>query len=851
MIKNLHSPKNHNERFFCKAIMVASQKRSFTAAANLLVLKCFIAVAILTGLLFPLNKSIAQAPIITTSVGMPTGNASCYGVAYGNSVYVSILFDGKIFTSTTGLSWTKQTDASIPTGKFNKICFGNGYFVIVGNAGLIITSTDGITWTSRTSNTTENLYDVQYLESNYYIVGNKGIIRKASAVTTWVTVTLNAGLAADDLRSISFGNGKYVIGVGFNTTANSGAILRSTTGASNSWTFQGVHPGSFLNKAQYIKDRFYLFFSGSYIYTSTDATTWTNASITLTLPNSTTGSWDASHQISNGLYDGTRFIFFGQGSYFGYGSVFTSTNGTSITLQNKTAHITCNGSAYLNGKYFQHGNEGIVSSTDGINYQYPTCSYTGLASDGSSYVGVGAVGQTGLIFSSTDFSNMTSKSQIGTKGVNAVTYTGTKYVAIGDQIVLESTNSGTTWTQISTPTDNYTGIAYGSGKYVAIGIKKSDNSNLISYSSDGISWTTANTENISYFKVKYLNGQFFALGVSGITGLGAVMHSADGITFTEITPNLTFDCAYYNDVVFDGAKYHFMGMAFLDAANYIYDGFFNISSATVTNRNSYSNRGSITTPPTGVILGGSWGEGAFAYSNGRFAGVVNDISTYQTYVIYSQDGINWTDSALNETGVVTGAVAAGNTFRFAGYGDTKISVIFAGNVLPVSILQLKGSNSNNTTNLSWKTENEQNTQSFAIEYSTNGTKWQTVGNIAAAGNSNKTSVYYFNHNAAGNINKYYRVVLNDADGQLKYSNIINLKSSNLATGVYAYPNPTRSGSFTLQLKQAVSIQLYNSNGLMVMQKQLKEGTQQLNVQGMAKGVYTLKAGIETIQLMIE
>src|SRR5690606_37633853 len=143
-----------------------------------------------------------------------------------------------------------------------------------------------------------------------------------------------------------------------------------------------------------------------------------------------------------------------------------------------------------------------------------------------------------------------------------VVYNGSKYLAVGDNTILESTN-GTSWTSPASSSISFTGLAYGNSRFVAVGYDAG--TYKIAYSSTGASWTTANTDNNFYFKVKYVNGLFFALGQDNNTWEGVIYTSTDGITWSNITPsNLSYQVYCYNDVVWDGSKYHFMGMEFVD-----------------------------------------------------------------------------------------------------------------------------------------------------------------------------------------------------------------------------------------------------------------------------------------------
>lgn len=792
----------------------------------------------------------AQAPVVTKNIGMPTGNASCAGVAFGNSVYVAVLNGGFIYKSPDGNAWTKVQDAGIPAvGTFTSVAFGAGNFVVSGNNGLILTSSNGQNWTSRTSATTNNLLNVQFLQGAFYVVGNNATLRRSTDAVTWSSITIGTGNATDFFMSITYGNNIFAITSRSSTTGSS-YVYKSATGLSSSWSFVTINPATLLNRVQYLNDRFYAFFAGNYVYTSTNASTWTDvtATITLSLPNSTTGVWNSSNQIFNGFYDGTKYYYFGSSEYYsGYGSVWTATTGLNLTLQTKSAYIVPQGSAFLNGKYFQWGNEGIVSSTNGTVYKYPSGSYNALASSGTGYVGVGYVGTSGVIYTSPDFNTWTEKTPAAQKELYGVAFNGTKYLAAGNKTVVESTDNGATWSQIATPADVFNSLDWGSSKFVAAGYNNAY-AGKIAYSATGVTWTTCNTADNYYFKVKYVNGHFFAMGYSNASYLGVIMHSTDGITWTNITPTLSFPVYYFNDVVYDGSKYHFMGMEYAEIVNYTYKEFFSVSTATVTNTSSFGNKGTITTPHSGIQLGGTWGESAFAYTNGHFGGIVSDIANGAAYAVYSVDGISWNSQTLDENTYIFGAIADGNKVRLIGTGDGKITLDFAG-TLAVNQLDFTASPVKEQALLKWRTASEQNSHHFTIEHSIDNSNWIAIGTKAAAGNSAVASNYSFVHNSPAMGVNYYRLLQTDLNGKTSFSEVRLVKFNASIAPFTVIGNPVNNGFLQLKINKTVTLSLSGIDGHQLWFRTFTPGIKRIDINGYAKGIYLL-SGDNTSQKVV-
>lgn len=97
--------------------------------------------------------------------------------------------------------------------------------------------------------------------------------------------------------------------------------------------------------------------------------------------------------------------------------------------------------------------------------------------------------------------------------------------------------------------------------------------------------------------------------------------------------------------------------------------------------------------------------------------------------------------------------------------------------LPITIRSFTGKRVNGTTQLSWTTAMESNSDRFEVERSADGNTWTTIGHIAAAGNSNTVLNYRFTDAAAlpeGN-SFYYRLKLVDKDEKNNYSGMVLVK----------------------------------------------------------------------------
>jgi len=114
--------------------------------------------------------------------------------------------------------------------------------------------------------------------------------------------------------------------------------------------------------------------------------------------------------------------------------------------------------------------------------------------------------------------------------------------------------------------------------------------------------------------------------------------------------------------------------------------------------------------------------------------------------------------------------------------------VTAGGTTPILLLNFDAVKQGSTVQLSWQTSSEINSDHFEVEYSKDGSNWQTLGSVAAAGNSSITKTYAYNHPNPITGANYYRLKQVDIGGSFVYSNV-KVVNFNNKTGVKLWPNP--------------------------------------------------------------
>ncbi len=162
-------------------------------------------------------------------------------------------------------------------------------------------------------------------------------------------------------------------------------------------------------------------------------------------------------------------------------------------------------------------------------------------------------------------------------------------------------------------------------------------------------------------------------------------------------------------------------------------------------------------------------------------------------------------------------------------------------VLPIDLISFKADKKNNTTDLKWQTENQDNFSHFELERSANGTdEFSTIARIEAT----KATTGNYNHtdaNAARLSQKaYYRLKMVDMDGQFKYSAVVVVTFDNAAS-IMVTPNLLNAGEMISvniagNNQSKYEVKLFDMSGKMISQ-QTTNSRMQIATAGLRKGMY--------------
>lgn len=177
-------------------------------------------------------------------------------------------------------------------------------------------------------------------------------------------------------------------------------------------------------------------------------------------------------------------------------------------------------------------------------------------------------------------------------------------------------------------------------------------------------------------------------------------------------------------------------------------------------------------------------------------------------------------------------------------------------VLPLSLLSFSGKKQSGFNELKWDIAASQNINRFIIEYSSNGSNWLFAGEVAAI-NQQDARQYNFRHytNETGRL--FYRLQIEDHNGAITYSPVISLNGKE-AGSIKVFPTVlTTSLLQVVSEKEVTGIRIIDSNGRLVMVKQLngQQGYFTVSLPALSRGIYYVQlqtgSGNETVKIIVE
>lgn len=388
-------------------------------------------------------------------------------MATNGNIVIAISYTGYVISSTNG--GETFIIYQVNNNTWSNIIYGNGTFVISGNNNGLITTTDGINFTTINLNVApsgqstvvndltygNNLF-IGYRYNDIYIYSNDNAV-------TWIEKTFPVSMFT--LNKIKFLNGNFIaVGYTKNSNTYSFTVLYSTD--AEIWNLVVISSFTSViinidnvssNDIEFDGTNYYIIGSGHNIYMSNDLTTWIQQTIIV-------DNYASNNPFYKCLYtSNTLFV----------------SNRVDMIANNETIE-TFDINEILNGIYNLTGvlenkayGNGLLTSSSPKNtwdiIQFP-----------QTIIYLSAVGDFSISYYSI-YSNFSTIVHTSTHILNKIYYLNNIYIVVGDNVLITSNDSGTTWTE-QTITYNAVAALYYID-YVIIG-----SNGTVDHSSDLSTW---------------------------------------------------------------------------------------------------------------------------------------------------------------------------------------------------------------------------------------------------------------------------------------------------------------------------------------------------------------------------
>ena len=173
---------------------------------------------------------------------------------------------------------------------------------------------------------------------------------------------------------------------------------------------------------------------------------------------------------------------------------------------------------------------------------------------------------------------------------------------------------------------------------------------------------------------------------------------------------------------------------------------------------------------------------------------------------------------------------------------------FTGVTLPVKLNAFTGVANASGNVLKWTTSQEISVKEFVVERSANSNSFETIGTVAAKGNSSSSQSYQFEDRSRSAIN-FYRLRMVDVNGKVEFSSVIRLQTAK-EEGLKLFPTvATSSVQLNINVAEQItaSIRVIDMGGRLIVQQveKLDAGvvSKTIDVSRLVTGTYLMQVQI--------
>jgi len=478
-----------------------------------------------------------------------TWTSICWGYDKFVAVANSGSYNNRVIYSSDGVNWSTAT-IGVLNNSWSSVFWGNNTFCAVANGGSenrFMISYNGIEWKSISTNMLAiNFYSVTF----GYVDNNNPTFCAVGTSSVGTTGGVNGFAVSSDglnwrfiggpnqfLKCICWGNNMFVA---ISNNAATASIVTSVNGIN--WTSRNKTTANILTSVCWGNDKFVAVASsgtGNRVITSLDGITWaTQTSIPDSIWTSVVWGTNIFVAVANA---GTSRIMSSPD-----GITWTS---RSAPIINNWISITYNGSIFCAISSTQLSANGIIISSDGINWTTTNPmvfnnSWNSITWNGSIFCAVASSGIARVKISSngSDWSN--SINGVINNSWNSICWNGALFCAVAssgnnNERVMISSN-GLNWSNATSGVlnNNWSALCWNGTIFCALA-SSGDTNQRVMISVNGLVWTNATSGVLdNYWSALCWNGTIFcAIASSGSTNQ-RVMTSTNGLTWNNSSSNV-------------------------------------------------------------------------------------------------------------------------------------------------------------------------------------------------------------------------------------------------------------------------------------------------------------------------
>ncbi|WP_158606014.1 T9SS type A sorting domain-containing protein [Taibaiella sp. KBW10] len=158
-------------------------------------------------------------------------------------------------------------------------------------------------------------------------------------------------------------------------------------------------------------------------------------------------------------------------------------------------------------------------------------------------------------------------------------------------------------------------------------------------------------------------------------------------------------------------------------------------------------------------------------------------------------------------------------------------------ILPITLSSFSLKGRATDVLLQWTTAMEENSDRFMVEHSMDAANWNTLGSVAAGGNTDIPQNYSFTDESPLNGTNYYRLKQTDRDGHFEYSSIQKITFTDIQNNISVMPNPARDAVYLKSNEVLSQVNLFSTEGQRIRQyNNFQKGTP-IDIKDLLPGIY--------------